>query len=691
MLRKTYFNGALIESISIPDPDFDLGVDRAIPATVPGDVTGVDESIAIQVVADAIKASGKSGVISLIAGKRYNCLSPIKLDPTCHILEMNGATLYFGNMFVGNYGTNLVTDPSLDSAGSWTLNTPGANPLAWVISGGVATHGNASDGYGEFGQYVPVVAGKKYLVQVTVDSLTASTTQKYLSWSIRQYGVGNGSSGGTLNSLQKTVSTQEVWEFEITSPYDGGWMTLQSSNGCVVSAISVREMPSVECLIWESGSTSPQFGHVRHYMRGGRLLGADGGANDANRLSVGISLRTPTALLSTRLAFYSVDVQGFGVGEKGATRAYLVQHYSCRFRNTIGVWWVGGDDAGENMSYYGCTIGGGDIALKVTAAVSLNFFGCSLDFAKQWFYVDATCSINFVGGHLEMNRPTSLTQYPIHIVKGELIISGGDGLISGQDFALGPAHNYTIYVETKYAHVIIRDFGVYNWRSVSGCLAGGDGTVQTSFRGGSQKELPYLLKDDDRHDLLGGAGGFEAGSLDKLNCWTEGPTITSRLVTSSCQATLDTSSGNARTGSGRLVIDKLSTSTNAKFSVLVPFQSGKLYGSRHFYKCYVPGGNSGTAKVFVDIYYVNWQGLRDANGIPVLGFKEFRSSAGYTVDLASGVLTWTEASINSARYDDSLADGWCPQGATHILFTWNIYALPTGAKWYVDDWRVCSM
>lgn len=657
----------------------------------PAQGSSSDMSPYIQKVADYWVTIGCSGGIHLQQGKTYNCLTKVTVDPTRHSIEGRMATLSFANKYIANYGSNIVTDPSLDNSASWTLNTPGSNPLAWVISGGVATHGNVSDGYGEFGQYVPVVAGKKYLVQVSVDSLTASTTQKYLSWSIRQYGVGNGSSGGTLNSLQKTVSTPEVWEFEITSPYNGGWMTLQSSNGCVVSNIVLKEIPDVECLVIEAASTSPQFGHVRHSIRQLRLLGADGGANDANKLSVGITLRTQTALLSTRLAMYSVDVQGFGVGEKGMTRSYLVQHYSCRFRNTIGVWWAGGDDAGENMYYDGCTIGGGDIALKITAAVSMNFSGTSWDYAKQWLYMDGGGVVTFSGGHVEMSRPTTSTMYPFHIIKGTLVMHGGDGLISGTNFALGPAHDYTFMLETKYAHVIIRDFDVYNWRSLSGCLAGGEGTIQTSFRGSSQKELPYLLKDDDRHDLLGGAGGFEAGALDKLNCWAEGPTITSRLVTSSCQATLDTSSGNARTGSGRLVLEKLSTSSNAKFNVLIPFPQGKMYGSRHYYKCYVPGGNSGTVKVFVDIYFVNWQGMKDTNGNPVLGFKEFRSSAGYSVDLSTGITSWTEGSINSAGYDDSLADGWCPHGATHMLVTWNLYALPIGAKWYVDDWRVAAM
>jgi hypothetical protein len=222
-----------------------------------------------------------------------------------------------------------------------------------------------------------------------------------------------------------------------------------------------------------------------------------------------ILFRAETPAYSSRIALYNVEVSDWQDGLRFEDRAYLIQIYSSTIRGcgTCVMIPPNLQDAGENITFYGCTMGAGPLAINNQAGFELNFFGTSFDFVDQWYRGDG--QVNFYGCHFEKQKP--VTAAPLFDVKGRgtLNFHGGFMMVSGRDFDPSPKNTAVFQLESVLSRVTLNDVFVYNLRAAGGALAAGPGRlVVRNLLGGSNREIDPTPLDGDQADLFGGTGAF---------------------------------------------------------------------------------------------------------------------------------------------------------------------------------------
>jgi hypothetical protein len=447
------------------------------------------------------------------------------------------------------------------------------------------------------------------------------------------------------------------------------------------------------CQVPVAGSGGTQYGHTQHQGTSFRIRG--GGRATT---FVGLAYDTDVAGFSSRSLLQSVYFETCGIGIEMRDRAYLGMHSHLGF-NQCGkcVSWLGGADAGENISFTQSTFANSDIAIyvgNVNNGPRLNFSQCSLDYTPVWIdlrggngYVHCFACHFEMGGHqLTSSSQTVINNFGGYIALGDcnFLITGAHTVTPDHFFDLGNSgsNRLHIYGGTK----------MYNMESATGYLAKGSGQI---FIDGGIKDkkfsgFPSAL---ERHSLLGHGGMFNGSE------WTAaGGQLLDTAVYSA--------SGSHRqtlTGVGSWIVDAndapRSTSafrmrkdagagTAFTVSLFAPFQPGFRASWRAWLK-WINGtlGAAGTtATITVDLDFVQIVG-RDANGVPQVGMVHTPRRKTLTIALDSNA-AWAETIVHGTSEESVVSgDGYAPHWVNAVRIKFVLDNAPVG-RLVMDEVRV---
>lgn len=272
------------------------------------------------------------------------------------------------------------------------------------------------------------------------------------------------------------------------------------------------------------------------------------------------------------------EIRGFGVGVEILSRAYLL-----RFLNThiweydIAVSMPSGEsDYGENIAFWGCTIGTGRLAISQRAASGdMYFTNCSFDFFRQLCVTSGMVGLNDC--HIEM-RHTELDQGAIGITsqnRAVLQIRGGR-LMAHYVSDRQIQHFFETVGNTRGCGIRLIDVETHNISCLGGYLCGGTGNIYT--RGvTTMLGLSYdTIQTSPRNNrLIDPSFGSATGETYA--------TVRDAFI-SSAEATSRTESPRVsitQIAPGRLVIKKLAAgSSTVRVIVPVTGDTEKQYGFR---------------------------------------------------------------------------------------------------------------
>jgi hypothetical protein len=151
------------------------------------------------------------------------------------------------------------------------------------------------------------------------------------------------------------------------------------------STLNFSAMTSGTAIAFGATGSSEMFDHTRWSVSGLRLIGPS-----SSSTVDGVKLES-VADKSTRVAFYNVEIKDFRTGIYALNRSYLCQFYSCKISFCDTGFWMPAalNDAGENISFYGCTFANGDmLCVKMeNGAGDLRFVGCSFDYTGDGLFL----------------------------------------------------------------------------------------------------------------------------------------------------------------------------------------------------------------------------------------------------------------------------------------------------------------
>jgi hypothetical protein len=438
-----------------------------------------------------------------------------------------------------------------------------------------------------------------------------------------------------------------------------------------------------------------QYGQDSHYCRGLKVKGPRANPTVAD----GFYFDTTVAVFSSRWTFYNVEaIECLGRGLVLGNRAYLSKVYASSFIGfTAGVEFLGGVDAGENISFFGGNLGSsGGAGLKNNGA-EFYLFGVSIDFPKAFIH-QAAGTTHCFGCHFETGSRAGFAGRPFDIA-GELMIEGGQ-IMGGAPLDGSPIDfDYFFYARDHRSRIILSNVWGYNWQGSEHVICGGPGRfVIERLLGGTNWNIPGVVKRDSMHSLTGDAGLFEQPST-ALDVWVTAANATQRINRSHLlwsdrserlgELSVERSVAQARTGAGSLAITKtgVGMGTDAECHVLIPFPSG---GGRiracEFWLLSAPHAPSATTAVLFT--QLSWASLigRDSDGVPQLGQTEYNGEAKLVVDLAHATSSWSRLSYGDPVYADpsDALVGYAPAWATHLRLSISLVSLPAITV-FMDD------
>jgi hypothetical protein len=456
------------------------------------------------------------------------------------------------------------------------------------------------------------------------------------------------------------------------------------------SILDCRKLPRGRPgLLIRAKAESPVYEQGTQYVEGITILGAA-----SNGGQIGIALRTGAPGQSSRIALRNLVIESIGLGIDFGARTYLCQSYSVQiFDCGTGVAFTSSDDAGENISFYGCSIFNTGLGVENRGGAFANFVGCSFDYCTRRFL---GLGLNqFTNCWFEKHRPEREEEYPFELIAGELTFIGGGIQISGVDFDAGNRNRYMFMIRDRLARVYLRNTAAWNWRTASDELAGGAGSIFVhGLTGSGRKFLPTVLKNDEQHNVFGSAGRFGGRSVG-IPCWIDGPGAT-RVAANELEwregsvamakSSVSTAAVADQPGAQGLRIRKgVGPGIDFSFHIATPVSPGEGFTMRLRYR--LAGKPSGP--VWFQIYFA--QAVRtDGFGVPVMGNDLFWGEAEYAPkDLDDG---WRTLAFNSHNLDESSPAAACaPAWATHVHLAVNLVALASDTEFWIDDlggWRL---
>ncbi|WP_137123982.1 hypothetical protein [Roseomonas sp. HF4] len=427
------------------------------------------------------------------------------------------------------------------------------------------------------------------------------------------------------------------------------------------------------------------YDHAPQVIEGLVLRGRSGASR-----TTGIALATAVEGLSSRIALRNVSISGFGTGIAFGARAYLCQGYSLQVHACgTALAFTSSEDAGENISFHGCSFFNSDLAVANRAGAMATFFGCAFDYCRQWFLGSGLNQ--FYGCWFEKHRPLAAEDIPFDLVSGELMLQGGGIQISGVGWEEGNRNSHMFMIRDRLARVVLRDCFAWNWRTASGVLAGGEGRIVIDgLSGHGNRHVPAVTKDDRRHNVFGDAGRFAGPSLD-LPCWITGQ----GAIRESAQALRWEADGRAyaraeaalsterpRSGGRCLRILKgIGPGTGFALNVAAPIRPGQGFGAALWYRLAGPGP---LGPVWFQIFWARHLAT-DADGAMRFGERQFWGEV-QTPREDSALGEWRQVRFNSRALDaTAAAPEEAPDWATHVLLVVSLVAAGAGTELFLDD------
>lgn len=498
--------------------------------------TGDDNSAAVQATFDACLDDGRVPELlsAAIFGRYYlGDEVPLVVDPSRLGLHCLGGGILDGRnktYLDPAAQTELLSDPGFNT-GAPLIISP--NDTGQTVYGGELNHTPRAgiQDYLERGALIPVAAGTTLRVTMVVEEITthipASTPFRDIGVSFRRNtGTGPGSIGSGPNVGGSTwfysnntagyapgVTVSRDFTISEANPY----VRIQSNAKVRVSSWSVKVVPNntILRLTVPPGSAGGQLrGHNYRDWRNFKIAGKPG---DESAFVIATTWDTPvypTGDLGqhSRGNWYNVDISdGVGVGLDLRNRTYLSNYYGCRIvtsKRCVQTM-AGALDAGENITFFGGNMGGGEVGVSNEGNFEIHMISTSIDFSRQWYVGGGGFSM--IAGHLETNAPT-VAGYPLidvtvghcHI-QAKLQVNGSTTPVLDYPFRVAKGGFLNIEAETPY-----------NLHGTAEALCTGEGRFRMVARGGTSREMDAITKRDDVHNLFGVGGSFETDEIEIL-------------------------------------------------------------------------------------------------------------------------------------------------------------------------------
>jgi Pectate lyase superfamily protein len=486
--------------------------------------------------------------------------------------------------------------------------------------------------------------------------------------------------GGILVLGNRTYKLNRSIEIDPTKTSVSGARAVLDCRGRPPGGAAIVIRARAESSIYDQGT---------QFIEGVTILGPGAAVDGA-----AIALRTEAPGQSSRIALRNLVIKSVGVGIDFGARAYICQSYSVQIFDTgTGVAFTSSEDAGENISFYGCSIFNSGLAVDNRAGAYANFLGCSFDYCRRWF---TGRGLNqFTNCWFEKHRPERSEDYPFDLISGELTFLGGGIQISGVDFSAGNQNRYMFMIRDRLARVNLHRVGAWNWRTASDELAGGAGTIVIEGLSGSgSKIIPTVVKNDPQHNVFGSGGQFQ-GSTIKIGSWIDGRGATRvgpnelEWGDGAAAAAKSTVTIEAQPGQpgrqGLRIIKGVGPGTEFFFNIATPIAPGEGFAIRLW--CRVSGKSVGP--IWFQIFFS--QTIRtDGFGLPALGNELFWGETEVRSTEANG--DWRKISFNSHNLNESSAAlGYAPAWATHVRLSANLTSLASDNEFWINDlggWRM---
>jgi hypothetical protein len=399
---------------------------------------------------------------------------------------------------------------------------------------------------------------------------------------------------------------------------------------------------------------------------------------------------TPNTCFNSRSVFRNVAASFFQTGITINSNAYLIMWYGIEFHQmTYGIQAVAGStNSGENISFFGGSIGECNVAVDNEQGMYLNFNMVSFDFDIVNFYTQYG-PITCVQCHFEALY-SSITVSPIPYagtlwfstsnVAGSLIhLIGGDMNMDGA----GPVTGASCYFLSSApdGKIIMDGVQFYNMSIGSNYAACGSGLVKFTNSITPQYSIGWSGVHDPADDLprdnLIADGGFENSTITDTVWISNDTTMPVTNRTTGTNLSMAVSTDTAFAGSQSLKITKTGASgTAATVSIAAPFPHAQIPLSTVQYA--VTGTQTGS--ITFTALWAEITGFA-TGGVPIIG-KTAPIGTGYTFTktLTGSAVAWTGTGTTIDGDGTSRPPAW----ANYLLFQADLTNMNAGSV-YIDN------
>ncbi|MBO1501094.1 hypothetical protein JKX24_03560 [Serratia proteamaculans] len=392
----------------------------------------------------------------------------------------------------------------------------------------------------------------------------------------------------------------------------------------------------------------------------------------------------------------NVYISGFYYGMYFGTNAYIGHHYACEIircfeclhmpqakkPTNVQPTQTGDENPtaqnfGEGINFFGGTIGNSKgLAIgNQNPNGAFRFFGTSIDYAGTIANVEAG-SIEFHGCHIEFSNKTNpVNDIPFRCSANQnasLLIQGGE-IIALNGLA---SQDYCFYAEAGSSGIIVDNVKFYEVRTATGRYFGGTGDFvikNSRLDGGGGGKGIQTLTTANNNKLKDGNFSFTTKPIG----WEVSGGNVSNPFTSDV-ITLTIESGAGVNGSNALKVTKLgNTNSSAGVRVVVPVSQYEQLGACFNLKTL----NGGSGNLFATLSYACIQEV-ESNGVSIIAKSDVAAWDG-TLN-ASDYAEFKEYRFNANRRK-------VPVWATHVILSFNLYALAKNGVLYFDNACITAM
>jgi hypothetical protein len=408
----------------------------------------------------------------------------------------------------------------------------------------------------------------------------------------------------------------------------------------------------------------------------------------------GIRFQSPESLLGN-FSVNNVYISGFYYGMYFGNNAYIGHHYACEIvrcyecvhmppatTTNMPPTQTGDENTtaqnfGEGINFFGGTIGNSQgLAIgNQNPNGAFRFFGTSIDYAGAIVNVSAG-SVELHGCHIEFNNKNSpVNDIPFRCSahqNASLLIQGGEIVT-----IKGPLpQDYCFYAEAGSSGIIIENVKFYGVRTLTGRYFGGTGDFVISnsrLDGGGAGAGIQTLTTANNNKIKDGDFSF---TTKPMGWEVIGGNVSDPFTSDAITLAIETGAGIG--GSNALKVTKLGYAySNAGLRITVPVSQYEQLGACFTLKVL----NGGSGNLFATLRYACIQET-ESNGVSIIAKSDVAAWDG-TLN-ASDYTEFKEYRFNANRRK-------VPVWATHVILSFNLYALAKNGVLYLDNACITAM